>query len=623
MQLNAKSLFHLLNDIDAGDPFNFDGSASPGLAWFTPPRGNPSHSGEGSSVRQTSVGQTVLYSPDDDSVSATRAGGAGSGSTTASTSAAIAGSPFVINISWDASVSSAPSAFVSAVLAAAQYLESLFVNPVTLNISVGFGEIDGSTLGGNTLGASSTYITHYSYATQRNALASDATSPDDASTVASLPAISPVSGTFWATTSEAKALGLAPANGTSTDGYIGFSSSLPFTYNDANGVAAGSYDFFDVALHELTEVMGRLLFAGETIGGVADGYDLLDMLHYDAPGLFDYAPYSGYLSINGGVTDLANFNTVSGGDPGDWDASMGNDSYDAFTYSGVVNPMTQADIREMDALGWNLAAWTRPTGIAITPIPASAGSIQASAGLTPNVAFATIAQTGGLASDAYYYSLGGSGAGAFTLVTAANAATLRVGAAGVAGAAGGRLYALDITATDATNGNSSPAMPLNIIVASAGADTVNVASLSGALGTASPTFIYGLAGNDRINGAGMTAALWIIGGQGADTMTGGSGPNSYLYAAASESTAIAMDVITNFNAAKDTIDLRAMGVALGYAGKVQGSNLAAHSVGWQASGGNTFIYVNASGSAERLTATDMKIELAGQVSLNSGNILHA
>lgn len=91
-----------------------------------------------------------------------------------------------------------------------------------------------------------------------------------------------------------------------------------------------------------------------------------------------------------------------------------------------------------------------------------------------------------------------------------------------------------------------------------------------------------------------------------------------------------MDIITNFNAGMDRIDLTRLGTALQYAGSIpskgKGGNanaIGAHSVGWQTSGGNTFVYVNTSGAKENITASNMKIELAGGVSLSSGNFLHA
>src|SRR3978361_1583486 len=56
-------------------------------------------------------------------------GGTGGGSTSISPVTTASPSPFVINIVWDPSVSSAPPEFTAGVLSAVQYLESQFSDP--------------------------------------------------------------------------------------------------------------------------------------------------------------------------------------------------------------------------------------------------------------------------------------------------------------------------------------------------------------------------------------------------------------------------------------------------------------------------------------------------------------
>ncbi len=48
-------------------------------------------------------------------------------------------------------------------------------------------------------------------------------------------------------------------------------------------MAPGTYDFFATAVHEITEVMGRQMLTGETVGSNANSYSLLDLLHYSSP----------------------------------------------------------------------------------------------------------------------------------------------------------------------------------------------------------------------------------------------------------------------------------------------------------------------------------------------------
>jgi hypothetical protein len=546
-------------------------------------------------------------------------GSGGSGGTTSTSPSPSTG--LAINITWDSSVASAPNGFQTAVLNAAHFIEANYTDPVTININVGYGEVGGTTLGSNALGSSLTSLASVSYSTLYNALKADATTASDATAVASLPTSAPVSGGFAVTTAQAKALGLSSATGTATDGSVGFSSTSAFTYNDTNGVASGTYDFNAVAVHELTEVMGRILLTGNTLGTTTNYYDPLDLFHYSAPGTRDFsASTPGYFSINSGTTSLQTFNIQSGGDAGDW-AGATIDAANAFAAAGVVEPVSNADLTAMDVIGWNRVS-TAPTGVSIAVSPSSLAAAQGSGGLSANVALAQIGQVGGNSADSFTYSLGGTGASAFALTTASNVATLAAGTAGVAGATNGQLYALTLTATDTTTGNSSPPSAFDVVVGGSGADTVSLATISGALGVAAPTFVYGLAGNDVLNGSGMTGKLWLDGGAGADTMTGGSGANTYLYDSVSDSTASAMDIITNFHAAADQIDLRGLGIALQYDGKIK-SKLAADSVGWQNSGGNTFVYVNTTAGAVNTSAANMKIELLGGISLSSGNILHA
>src|SRR5579864_9524579 len=101
--------------------------------------------------------------------------------------------------------------------------------------------------------------------------------------------------------------------------------------------------------------MCRLMFDGQSFAGTT-AYTPLDLLHYSAPGTRDFsASTPGYFSVDGGTTNLGNFNTNPGGDAGDWAGSVPNNAFDAFSYSGVVNAVTSADLTEMDAIGWNLA----------------------------------------------------------------------------------------------------------------------------------------------------------------------------------------------------------------------------------------------------------------------------
>jgi hypothetical protein len=262
--------------------------------------------------------------------------------------------PFVINVKYDSSVNSAPASFKTVVNSVVQFFENHFDVPLTITIGVGYGEVDGQPLSSAALGQSLYYLDSFSYTQIRAALALRATTTDDLTALASLPAVSPANGTFWLSQAEAKALGLL-AGSSGLDGYIGFAASSKFTYNPGHGApAAGRYDFFGAVAHEISEVMGRFLLVGKTVGSTPSGYSLLDLFHYSAAGQRDFAgTQAGYFSINKGVTHLANFNTNPSGDFGDWAASAGNDAFRAFSAPGVVNAVSSTDLRELDILGWN------------------------------------------------------------------------------------------------------------------------------------------------------------------------------------------------------------------------------------------------------------------------------
>ncbi len=560
----------------------------------------------------------------------------------APTTVTTAGSALTIKITWDTSVASAPSAFMTGVIAAAQAWEANFNNAIMIDLDVGYGEIAGTSMGSGALGESESFLQSVSYASLRTALAAHNSNATTAAVLASLPSNQPVNGNIWVTTAQAKALGLAPANGTGLDGYIGLSSAYAFTYGNGGSVAVGTYDFNAVAWHEIAEVMGRIMLTGGSIGPYTNSYALLDLLHYSAPGVRDFsASTPGYFSANGGVTNGGNFNTVSGGDAADWASSMGNNAFDAFSNSGVVNPVTSGDITELNAIGWTLNGATTPAptptptptpapvvappgAVAIAPITGALAAAQGTSGLNANSALGTLTAVGGVAGDPIAYKLGGTNAGSFQLTANANkTATLSVGAAGATGGANGKVYALTLQATDTTTGLSSTASAFDVVIGGSGRDTVSIATLVGAASKAAPTFIYGLAGNDTLNGSGMTGKLWFDGGAGADIMIGGSGPNTFLYNAASDSAWAGMDSLYNFAANRDFIDLTGVGAThLNFVGSLSISTLAAKSIGYQTSGGNTYIYVNTSSGSEALSATNMLIGISGLQNIGANNILH-
>ena len=213
----------------------------------------------------------------------------------------------IINYTFDSTVSGAPVGFTATLNAVASFFQNTFSDPVTVNINVGYGKVNGQPLGANALGTSLTYLSYLgnnSYPALKSAMTADAKTADDTNSVNSLPINNPNGGNYWVSTAEAKALGLAgPSN--ALDGYVGFSNAPGiFDYDNSNGVTAGTYDFFGVVAHEVSEVMGRIFLLGSTIGTTPNSYDAMDLFHFSAPGVHRFTGAQGYFSVDNGITNL-------------------------------------------------------------------------------------------------------------------------------------------------------------------------------------------------------------------------------------------------------------------------------------------------------------------------------
>jgi hypothetical protein len=259
-----------------------------------------------------------------------------------------------------------------------------------------------------------------------------------------------------------------------------------------------------------------------------------------------------------------------------------------------------------------------PTGFIFAPATSTLQTLEGGgSNLSAKTAIGSFSQTGGVAGHSFTYTLTGSSA--FSLSSSGNQGTLSTGASAVAA---NTVAALSIQINDVSSGTHSGPLPFGIVVGGSGANTINLATLG--IASSTPTMAYGLGGKDTLNGAGMSGSTWLTGGAGADTMTGGTGANTYLYAAAGDSTPTAFDIITNFNAALDKIDLTGIGTtALSFLATQVSTSVAARSIGWQQSGGNTFVYVNTSASSKSLSAVNMEIELNHSISLTAANVLHS
>ena len=202
----------------------------------------------------------------------------------------------------------------------------------------------------------------YTYAQVKTQLTAIAISPAQETAVANLPSSDPTDGgAFYLSAAQEKAFDLMPAQGTEIDGMIGFSTTANWDYNPSDRAVAGEYDLVGVAEHELTHALGRTYGLGQLFGG--GNYVILDLYRYSAPGITGLTgAQPAYFSINGGTTDLAQFDTEN--DKGDWASSNGPDSFESLPDPGVENPVTPVDITELNVLGFDvMPCFLRGSGV--------------------------------------------------------------------------------------------------------------------------------------------------------------------------------------------------------------------------------------------------------------------
>jgi hypothetical protein len=252
-------------------------------------------------------------------------------------------------------------------IAAANVFQTNFSDPIHINITVN------AVAGTAVFGQSNLPIRTVSYANLRAFAVADAKTADDATATGpggSVSATDPVSGTHtWAVSrAEAKALGLIPDDLTN-DGTTTFGAGNPFTFSGP--IAAGTFDFQGLAAHEISEVMGRLGLMKNT----NSSYSMADLFTYSAAdtrggafiGPCPSTASNDFFSIDNGQTLLKKENDycANGLDVDDW-APGTNDSFNQFSHAGVVNAVSEVDLRQMDVLGYDrVVATPEPSTLAL------------------------------------------------------------------------------------------------------------------------------------------------------------------------------------------------------------------------------------------------------------------
>src|SRR5262249_43274196 len=141
------------------------------------------------------------------------------------------------------------------------------------------------------------------------------------------------------------------------DGIIGLNTSITFPPQPNNG---SNFSLLAVTEHEIDEVLAL----GSDVGGTgffADpaGQDLYRFAGNSTTRNYTTSGDNAWFSIDGGKTDLIQFNQIAGADYGDWHTSGTPHVQDAFGTPGAnENILTDGgvEITGLNVLGYNLAS---------------------------------------------------------------------------------------------------------------------------------------------------------------------------------------------------------------------------------------------------------------------------
>jgi len=287
-----------------------------------------------------------------------------------------------INPTFDSSVTGNPNAAAieTMINRAISFHESLFSDPITIHILYRYATTapNGNPLPAGILSRSEFVVYTISWSTFINALRADATTGNDNLANASLPG-SALSANIKPSSANGRAVRLDTppamfANGTigdggPYDGIVTLNSAMPFQF--ARPTISGSFDAQRSTEHETDEVIG--------FGSDANVSNLhpQDLFSWSSAGHRNITS-SGtrYFSINGGVTNIVNFNQDPTGDFGDWLRTACPQTHpyvqNAFACTGQFSDIsaTSPEGINLDVIGYDLANAPTPRP---TPTPTPEG----------------------------------------------------------------------------------------------------------------------------------------------------------------------------------------------------------------------------------------------------------
>ena len=323
----------------------------------------------------------------------------------ATTSTTVATTGLIIHATFDTSITGNPNAAAieAMINRAISIYETLFSDPITIQIRFRYSTTlpNGDPIPADFIALSNFVSYPIPWNTYINALRADAKTSNDHLANASLPG-SALSPNLQPSSAGGRAVGLDTppamfANGTvgiggPYDGIVTLNSATPYQFS--RPPSASNFDAQRSTEHEIDEVMGL----GSHLNLNPVGTDLRpqDLFSWSSAGVRNISS-SGtrFFSINGGVTNLVNFNQNPPADFGDWRSAACPQAH-PYVQNAFVCPGQYSDVTTMspeginlDVIGYDLASVVVTTNAAtnITSSSATLNGIVNPNGRTTTVHF--------------------------------------------------------------------------------------------------------------------------------------------------------------------------------------------------------------------------------------------